>query len=189
MRSVLGKSCGSWELSLGWPARALKEAGSCWLVLGPSQVLFCMPIYIVYVVVFRDYIHFMLFFFFFFFWLRHKAWWILVPWAGIKPTPLHWKRSLNHWTTREVPRVFFSTSMITSQLPLLVPPLLSDFLTRKHLKAQSFMVFSSLSTLIYWWALKSTDMSTTCKFLSLVQTSLLNFRFIYSIAYIIYLLC
>ena len=28
---------------------------------------------------------------------------ILVPQPGIKPVPLHWKCSFNHWTTREVP--------------------------------------------------------------------------------------
>ena len=32
----------------------------------------------------------------------HATCGILVPWPGIEPYPLHWKHSLNHWTTREV---------------------------------------------------------------------------------------
>ena len=45
------------------------------------------------------------FFFFFFFWSCLLACGILVPWLGIKPVPSALREwSLNHWTTREVPR-------------------------------------------------------------------------------------
>ena len=43
-----------------------------------------------------------------FFLARHGAWGILVPPnQGSNPCPLQWKRSLNHWATREVPQEFF----------------------------------------------------------------------------------
>ena len=38
--------------------------------------------------------------------LRHVG--NLVPRLGIEPWPLQWKRSLNFWTTREVPTLYFS---------------------------------------------------------------------------------
>ena len=47
-----------------------------------------------------------LFGFFFFFWPYHTAYGILVPLPGIEPAPhpsAVEARSLNHWTTREVP--------------------------------------------------------------------------------------
>ena len=41
----------------------------------------------------------------FIFWLCSAAWGILVPWPGIKPiAPAVEAWSLNHWTTREVPK-------------------------------------------------------------------------------------
>ena len=47
------------------------------------------------------------FFFFFNFWLRHVAYRILVSRPGIKPTPPAVEvRSLNHWTSSEVPMNF-----------------------------------------------------------------------------------
>ena len=45
-----------------------------------------------------------------FFWLCHTACvGSLFPDQGLNPCPLHWKeaRSLNHWTDREVPHLFF----------------------------------------------------------------------------------
>ena len=43
-------------------------------------------------------------YFIFFFWPHHAACGILVPWPGIKPMPPAVEvRSLNHWTTWEVP--------------------------------------------------------------------------------------
>ena len=30
---------------------------------------------------------------------------LLVPQPGIEPETLHWMGSLNHWTTREVPKI------------------------------------------------------------------------------------
>ena len=45
---------------------------------------------------------------FFFFWPHHVSCGILVPWPGIKPTPLAMKaQSLNHWTTGEFPGMPF----------------------------------------------------------------------------------
>ena len=41
---------------------------------------------------------------FFYFWLHHAACGILIPRPGIEPMPPAVEvRSLNHWTTREVP--------------------------------------------------------------------------------------
>ena len=52
-------------------------------------------------------------FLFFFFWPRYVACGILVPQPGIKPVPPAVEaRSLNHWTTREVPASsFFLTAL------------------------------------------------------------------------------
>ena len=45
----------------------------------------------------------------FLFWPRHAACGIFVPRPGIKPVPPALEvRSLNHWTSREVPRTLFS---------------------------------------------------------------------------------
>ena len=38
-------------------------------------------------------------FLFFVFWSYCTACGILASWPGIEPMPLHWKHSLNHWTT------------------------------------------------------------------------------------------
>ena len=54
-------------------------------------------------------IHLFIHSFFFFFWGGGLCWvldatWVLDPWPGIKPMPpALGARSLNHWTTREVP--------------------------------------------------------------------------------------
>ena len=45
------------------------------------------------------------FFFFFFFFFGCEACGILAPQPGSNPHSLHWKHSLNHWTTREVPHI------------------------------------------------------------------------------------
>ena len=48
---------------------------------------------------------FLSFFLSFFFWPHRVACGILVPWPGIEPASPAWEaRSLNHWTTREVPK-------------------------------------------------------------------------------------
>ena len=54
------------------------------------------------------FIKLMSFFKLIFFWPHHMTWGILVPGLGIKPIPPAlevW--SLNHWTAREVPNMFF----------------------------------------------------------------------------------
>ena len=53
--------------------------------------------------------------FFFFFWLHFKACSTLVPTSGIKPVLLAVEaQSLNHWTTREVPKVLIFRILSTS---------------------------------------------------------------------------
>ena len=55
---------------------------------------------------------------------------ILLPPAGIEPVPLQWKRkSLNHWTAREVPQLFSSKlSLLQSGGEFLTHRLLDGFL-------------------------------------------------------------
>ena len=43
---------------------------------------------------------------------------ILVPWLGIEPCPLQWKRSFNHWTSREVPTTFVLKTPILTPFSL-----------------------------------------------------------------------
>ena len=54
---------------------------------------------------------------FFFSFFCCEACGILAPWAGIKPIPLCvGRRSLNHWTTEEVPDSQFSRSVMSNSL-------------------------------------------------------------------------
>ena len=65
----------------------------------------------------RMFSFYFLFFFFFLFWLCHVACGILVPWPETEPVPpaveVH---SLNHWTAREFPLLFSSSSFSVSGL-------------------------------------------------------------------------
>ena len=51
-----------------------------------------------------------------FIWQHCESCWILVPWPGIEPVPPAVEaQSLNHWTTREIPRsIFLSISHLQS---------------------------------------------------------------------------
>ena len=49
----------------------------------------------------------------FLFWLRRAAYRILVPQPGIEPVPPAVEaRSLNHWTTREVPGMILNSQFV-----------------------------------------------------------------------------
>ena len=71
-------------------------------------------------------------FFFFFFGLTAGHTGSYFPDQGLNPCPLQWKRSLNHWTTREVPLPFFFLFCTCS---LLLKPEVLALAASNHLRS------------------------------------------------------